>query len=109
MTKSYKMLIDGAWVDASDGGRFDTRNPATGKVWATVPEATAEDIDRAVRAAHAAFLDGPWAKMSATERGRCLRRLGDLLAEHSEALGETETRDSGKMFKETRWQSTYIS
>ena len=109
MTKSYKMLIDGDWVEASDGARFDTSNPSTGMVWATVPEATAEDVDRAVRAAHTAFLDGPWARMSATERGRCLRRLGDLLAEQSEALGEIETLDSGKMFKETRWQAKYIS
>lgn len=109
MIKSYKMLIDGAWVEASDGAAFDTFNPATGAVWATAPEATAEDVDRAVRAAHKACYDGPWARMTPTARGQCLRRLGDLLAEYSEALGETETRDSGKMFKETRWQAKYIS
>ncbi len=109
MIKSYKMLIDGAWVEASDGATFDTFNPATGAVWATAPEATAEDVDRAVRAAHKACYDGPWARMTPTARGQCLRRLGDLLAEYSEALGETETRDSGKMFKETRWQAKYIS
>jgi len=109
MTKSYRMLIDGAWVAASDGATFETFNPATGTVWATVPEATAEDVDRAVRAAHRACYEGPWASMTPTARGQCLRRLGDLLAERSEALGETETRDSGKMFKETRWQAKYIS
>src|SRR6056297_1087668 len=108
MTKTYDMLIDGAWVPASDGATFETRNPATGEVWARVPEATAEDVDRAVRVAQAACYDGPWAKMSATQRGHCLRRLADLLAERSEALGETETRDTGKMFKETRWQAKYI-
>ncbi len=109
MTKTYKMLIDGAWVPASDGATFASLDPSTGAEWAQIPEATAEDVDRAVRAAHAAFLSGPWAAMSPTDRGHCLRRLADLLAENSEALGETETRDTGKMLKETRWQAKYIS
>lgn len=107
--QSYKMLIDGAWVDATDGGRFETFNPATGEAWATAPEATAEDIDRAVRAAHTACYDGPWASLTATQRGQCLRRLADLMAEKSEQLGAIETRDSGKMYAETRWQAKYIS
>src|SRR6056297_11109 len=109
MTHSYQMLIDGAWVDASDGGHFETRNPATNEIWAKVPEATAEDVDRAVRAAHEAYLNGPWSRLSATQRGHCLRRLADLLAEHSERLGAIETRDTGKLFAETRWQAKYIS
>ncbi|WP_317057414.1 aldehyde dehydrogenase [Roseovarius rhodophyticola] len=109
MVESYSMLIGGAWAQASDGGTFETFNPATGAVWARVPEATAEDVDRAVQVAHAACYDGPWASMTATQRGACLRKLGDLLADRSEALGEIETRDSGKMFKETRWQAKYIA
>lgn len=107
--KRYKMLIDGQWVPASDACFFPTLNPATGAEWAEIPEASAEDVDRAVRAAHRACYDGPWSRMSATERGHCLRRLADLLAERSEALGRTETRDTGKIFKETRWQAKYIS
>lgn len=107
--KKYKMLIGGEWVNASDGGNFTTSNPATGEEWATVPEATAEDIDRAVRAAHVACYQGPWAGMTATQRGHCLRRLADLLAERSEYFGEVETRDTGKMLKETKWQSKYIA
>ena len=107
--KTYKMLIDGEWVPSSDGGTFPSVNPATGAAWAEIPEASAEDVDRAVRAAHKACYEGPWAKMSATERGHCLRRLADLLAKRSEHLGEIETRDTGKMFKETRWQAKYIS
>jgi len=107
--KTYKMLIDGEWVASSDGGMFPSLTPATGETWAEIPEATAADVDRAVRAAHRACYDGPWARMTATERGHCLRRLADLLAENSESLGETETRDTGKMFKETRWQAKYIS
>jgi len=107
--ESYQMLIDGAWSDASDGRTFDSVNPATGAVWARVPEATADDVDRAVRAADRAFNEGPWATMSPTARGHCLRRLADLLAEKSEDLGRIETVDTGKMFKETRWQAKYIS
>lgn len=109
MKRDYAMLVAGEWVQASDGGTFDTVNPATGEVWATVPEATAEDVDRAVRAAHAACWEGPWSRMTPTERGRVLRRIGDLLAERSEEIGAVETRDSGKLFAETRWQASYIA
>lgn len=107
--RSYKMLIDGEWVDASDGGSFDSVNPSTGQTWCRVPEATAADVDQAVQAAHRAFTEGPWASMTPTERGRCLSRLAELLASDSEKLGRTETIDSGKMLKETRWQAKYIS
>jgi acyl-CoA reductase-like NAD-dependent aldehyde dehydrogenase len=107
--KNYRMLIDGAWVDASDGRTFDSSSPGTGTVWARIPEATADDVDRAVRAADRAFNKGPWSSMSATARGHCLRRLGDLLVDRSEALGTTETIDTGKLLKETRWQAKYIS
>jgi acyl-CoA reductase-like NAD-dependent aldehyde dehydrogenase len=105
----YQMLIDGAWVDAEDGGCFETVDPTNNMPWATVPEATAADVDRAVKAAERAMYDGPWAGMTATERGKCLRRLGDLLAGKSEDLGRIETRDTGKMFSETRWQAKYIA
>ncbi len=105
----YQMLIDGAWVDASDGQTFDSVNPASGAVWARIPEASAADVDRAVKAADRALHSGPWPQMTPTERGHCLRRLGDLLVEQSEALGKIESIDTGKMFKETRWQAKYIS
>ncbi len=106
---SYKMLIGGDWVDASDGKTFESYNPTTGKPWCRIPEATADDVDRAVTAAWKAGKDGPWKSMTATQRGNCLRRLGDLLAKKSEELGAIETRDTGKMFKETRWQANYIA
>ena len=106
--QTYQMLINGAWVDAADGARFDSHNPATGQVWATVPEATAQDVDNAVRAADAALL-GPWGAMTPTARGKCLSRLADLLAANSEMIGRVETTDTGKMFKETAWQATYIA
>ncbi len=107
--RDYRMLIDGEWLAAADGASFDSINPSTGEVWARVPEATAADVERAVAAADRACHDGPWARMSATERGHCLRRLGDLLAEESEALGRIECIDTGKLFKETRWQAAYIA
>ena len=107
--KSYQMLIDGKWVNASNGAMFDSINPTNGQVWSKVPEATETDVDDAVNAAHRAFSTGPWSKMTPTERGKCLRKLGDLLAEKSEPLGRTESVDTGKMLKETRWQAKYIA
>lgn len=105
----YQMLIDGAWVDAEDGRTFESFNPTTGEAWATIPEATAGDVNRAVNAAHRAFTHGAWASALPTARGRYLRRLADLLADKSEELGRIETIDTGKLLKETRWQAKYIA
>ena len=105
----YQMLIDGKWVDAQDGNTFDSIDPANGEVWCKVPEATQEDVNRAVEAAHHALYQGPWGKMTPTERGKCLHKLGDLLAANSEKIGRIETKDTGKMYKETAWQATYIA
>ena len=105
----YKMLIDGEWVGASDGAMFESINPTTGKVWAMIPEATADDVDRAVRAADRAFNHGAWPAMTATQRGHCLRRLADLVLEKADDFGAVETLDTGKLLKETRWQAKYIA
>ena len=106
--ETYSMLIGGNWVQASDGKTFDSFNPATGEIWSKVPEATESDVNLAVSSAEKA-LEGEWGKMTPTQRGKCLHKLGDLLAENSEHLGRIETTDTGKMFKETAWQSTYIA
>ena len=107
--KRYQLLIDGEWSDASSGNLFDSTNPKNGEVWARFAEATEADVDRAVGAADRAFNNGPWAEMSPTQRGHCLRRLGDLIKEHGEELGRIECIDTGKLYKETRWQSSYIA
>ena len=106
--QSFDMLIDGEWVQESNGQTFESTNPTTNALWATVPEATEADVNRAVAAAKAA-LEGEWGAMTPTARGKCLHRLGDLLAANSEELGRIETQDTGKMFKETAWQATYIA
>ena len=107
--KHFKMLIDGDWVDASDGALFESLDPTTGKVWAMIPEATADDVDRAVQAADRALNHGPWSTMTATQRGQCLRKLGDLLVDKAEAFGRVETIDTGKLLRETQWQAKYVA
>ena len=104
-----QMFIDGQWVDASDGRRIGSVNPATGEVWATFPAATAADVDRAVLAAHRAMYEGPWSRFTATQRGRLLRTLGDALAERAAAIGAIETTDTGKLLRETRTTTGYIA
>lgn len=92
-----KLFINGQFVDAADGRTFNTINPATGSVLTTVAEGREEDIDRAAKAARAAFDSGPWTrKMSAADRARILWKVGDLLLVHAEEIGELETLDSGK-------------
>ena len=73
----YLMYINGEFCEASDGGRFESINPSTGEPWATAPAATEDDVDRAVKAAHHALYEGPWSKMTATERGKMLFKLAE--------------------------------
>ncbi|MBB4380401.1 aldehyde dehydrogenase [Bradyrhizobium sp. SBR1B] len=106
--QAYKMFIGGEWVEAVGGERFESLNPFTGKAWATIPRGKPADVDRAVAAAEAAFRTGPWPKLTATERGHLLRRLGDLVAEHAEQLARTEVTDNGKLINEMAFQLKYI-
>jgi (Z)-2-((N-methylformamido)methylene)-5-hydroxybutyrolactone dehydrogenase len=102
--REYRMLIGGEWVDAHSGATFETVNPYTGKVWATAPDAGAEDVDRAVRAAREAFDSGPWGKMTGTQRAGLMRRLAELIAEHGEAIALVESTDNGKLLREMSGQ-----
>ena len=106
--KKYKMFIDGEWVESESKKTFETLNPETNKPWATVPEASTKDVDRAVKAAQKAF-DGEWPKLLPRERGKFLRAIGNQLRENSEMLGEIETIDTGKLFRETKKQANYIA
>ena len=94
--KPRKMLINGQWVNSASGKTFPTYNPATGEVLAHVAEGDREDIDHAVRAARYAFDHGPWRKMTASERGRLIWKLADLLEQHTEEFGYIESLDNGK-------------
>ncbi|WP_255699985.1 aldehyde dehydrogenase [Jiella avicenniae] len=109
MSASYQMYIDGAFCEASDGRRFTSTNPASEEEWATFPEATAEDVDRAVKAAHAAYLDGPWARMTPRDRGRILKRIAAELETAGPELAIAETTDTGKLLRETRWQARNLA
>ena len=98
--RRYQMLIGGEWRDATSGETFDSVNPFTGKPWAVVPRAGAEDVDAAVRAARRAFDEGPWGRATGTERARLLRRLAELIAEHADRIAVVETTDNGKLLRE---------
>jgi phenylacetaldehyde dehydrogenase len=94
--KPRKMLINGKWVNAASGKTFPTYNPATGEVLAQIAEGERQDIDEAVKAARKAFDHGPWRRMTASERGRLVWKLADLLEQHTEEFGYLETLDNGK-------------
>jgi phenylacetaldehyde dehydrogenase len=96
IAKPRQMLIDGKWVNAVSGKTFPTYNPATGEVLAQVAEGDKQDVDIAVKAARKAFESGPWSRMSATQRGKLIWKLGDLLEANMEQFAMLETLDNGK-------------
>jgi acyl-CoA reductase-like NAD-dependent aldehyde dehydrogenase len=107
--QTYKMFIGGEWVDALSGRRFDSFNPYTGEVWAQVPDGQEEDVDRAVQAAQKALRDPAWKGIAPMQRGHMLRRLGDLILENADLLGNTETRDNGKLIREMLAQARSLA
>ncbi|HEY0280687.1 MAG TPA: aldehyde dehydrogenase family protein [Solirubrobacterales bacterium] len=92
----HPMLIGADWVEAADGRTFDVYDPSTGSVLGKVARGGSEDVDRAVKTARAAFDSGPWSTMTASERGRAIHRLGDLILEHGDELATLESLDNGK-------------
>jgi acyl-CoA reductase-like NAD-dependent aldehyde dehydrogenase len=103
----FQQYIDGAFEDGS--GRFDSIDPATGNVWASMPEAREDDVDRAVKAAERALWSGAWPAMTATTRGKLLYRLADLVQANAGKLAELETQDTGKIIRETSAQIAYVA
>nr|WP_202799468.1 aldehyde dehydrogenase [Mesorhizobium amorphae] len=102
----FRNYIDGSFAEAT--ATFDSIDPSTGATWATMPAASSDDVDRAVEAAHRSLRSGPWAAMTATARGKLLVRLGDLVVANADRLADLETRDTGKIIRETRAQIAYV-
>ncbi len=100
--RKHKLLVNGKWTDSASGKTFPTYNPATGDVLSQVAEGDREDIDRAVKAARAAFETGPWSKMTPSERGRAIWKLADLIERHLEEFAQIESLDNGKPLKVAR-------
>ncbi len=105
--REFQQYIGGGFEQGS--AQFDSLDPATGQPWARMPEASVEDVNRAVNAAEAAFFSPEWAAMTATARGKLLARLADLIAENAPMLAELETRDTGKIIRETSAQIAYVA
>ncbi len=91
-----KLLINNRWINSASGKTFATVNPSTGEEICQVAEADAPDVEQAVRAARAAFDRGPWRKTMASERGRLLNKLADLIEKHADELAALEALDNGK-------------
>ncbi len=100
--RAYQMVIDGRETAAASGRTATVTSPATGEVVASVPVADTHDVDRAIQAARRAFTEGPWPQTPASERGRVLLRLSNLLREEVEALARLEVRSAGKPIRDAR-------
>jgi aldehyde dehydrogenase (NAD+) len=96
LVSATKLLINNRWVPSISGKTFATINPSTGEEICQIAEADAADVDKAVHAARTAFEHGPWRKMAASERGRLLNRLADLIEQHTDELAALESLDNGK-------------
>lgn len=107
MLQTFSQYIDGQFEPGST--HFDSVDPATGTAWARMPAATVDDVDRAVRAAHRALHAPAWRELTATARGKLLARLAELITRDAPLLAELETRDTGKVIRETRAQIGYVA
>ncbi len=100
--KKYRLFIDNEWTDAKDAQTFVSYNPATGEPEAELAKASAQDVDRAVAAAKAAFDSGIWSGLDPEERGAYLLRAAQIMERRAEELAICETRDAGKPIRESR-------
>ncbi|MBY5669697.1 aldehyde dehydrogenase [Rhizobium leguminosarum] len=105
--RRFQHYIDGEFSDGE--ASYPSIDPASGAVWAEMPEAREGDVDRAVNAADRALYEGPWPKLTATQRGKLLYKLADLVAVNAQVLAELETRDTGKIIRETSAQIAYVA
>src|SRR6266852_852042 len=100
--KDQPLFIGGKWQDSVSGKTFATVNPASGETICQVAEGDKADVDLAVKAARKAFESGPWPKMNASERGRLMHRLADLIEQHIDELAALESLDNGKPIRDAR-------
>lgn len=105
----YQLFIDGQWVDPMTQRWLDSTNPYTGEIWAKIPRADKQDVDKAVQAAERAMRQGEWSRMKPSQRGQALIRFADVLVEHSSQLATTEVKDNGKLFAEMSNQCRYMA
>ena len=103
-----RMVIGGDLVEAADGRTFEVVEPHAGTVVATAPLGSAEDVNRAVAAAQAAF-DGEWSGLAASERGRLMLRFADVVRAHEEELAQLESRQIGKPISGARWEVAQVA
>ena len=106
--KNIKCLLMVLGLNLKTKKTFETLNPENNEPWAKVPEASAKDVDKAVRAAQKAF-EGEWPQLLPKERGKFLKTIGNQLRENAELLGKIETIDTGKLYRETKKQANYIA
>ena len=97
--KVYNCFINNKWVKPETGKWFYSENPANAENWAKVPDCNYNDVNSAVKSAKKAFYDGEWSKISTAQRGRYLRKIGEVISKYSDLLGEIETKDNGKLPK----------
>jgi acyl-CoA reductase-like NAD-dependent aldehyde dehydrogenase len=107
--KKIQMYIDGEWQDSQSGEWIESTNPYNGEVWAQIPRGNEADVEAAVSAAHRAFKDPSWKGLTATNRGKMIRKFGDVLLENAAKLAEIEVRDNGKLYAEVLNQCRYLT
>ena len=100
--RQTQLFIGGQWVPSQSGKTFETINPATEEVIATVAEGDAADVDLAAKAARKAFEGGPWSTMDARDRGRLMNKLADLIEEEADELAALESLDNGKPIRDAK-------
>ncbi|NJC73054.1 aldehyde dehydrogenase family protein [Planosporangium thailandense] len=96
------LYIDGAWRASASAARLDVVDPATEEVWGSVPDASPVDVDAALAAADRAFHEGPWPRLTPSERAGYLLRIADEIERRAEVMAETNTRENGSPIAETR-------
>ena len=105
--ETYRLYINGQYVDSASGEWIESVDPFSGEVWARVPRGNAEDVNRAVAAAKQAFENPEWVQMSASARGKLMFKLADLICQNADRLAALEVKDNGKLLSEMKAQMMY--